>query len=77
MCLYCTVGVQVTIALQPDVVRGMSGTASKLTGTVSHVPGQATGDSSLQEEWGQIPETCQTSGDHFKVELDLCDNTAL
>ena len=50
------------IALQPDVVglvrdvtHGMSDTTSKLTGTVSHVLGQATGDSSFQEEREQNP----------------------
>ena len=64
------------IALQPDVVglvrdvaHGMSDTTSKLTGTVSHVLGQASGDSSFQEEREQNLESCQTSGDHFKAGL--------
>ena len=64
------------IALHPDVVglvrdvaHGMSDTTSKLTGTVSHVLGQASGDSSFQEEREQNLESCQTSGDHFKAGL--------
>lgn len=64
------------IAVQPDVVglvrdvaHGMSDTTSKLTGTVSHVLGHATGDSSFQEEREQNLESCQTSGDHFKAGL--------
>ena len=55
------------IALQLDVVRNLThGTSDATSGTLSHVLGQATGDSSFQEEWEQ---TCQTSGNHFKVEL--------
>ena len=55
------------IALQLDVVRNVTSDAT--SGTVSHVLGQATGDSSFQEEREQNLETCQTSGDCFKVEL--------
>ena len=64
------------IALEPDVVglvrdvtHGVSDTASKLTGTVSHVLGRATGDSSYQEEREQNLENAQSSGDHFKTGL--------
>ena len=64
------------IALQPDVVglvrdvtHGMSDTTSKLTGTVSHVLGQATGDSTYQEEREQNLVSCQSSGDHFQAGL--------
>ena len=64
------------IALNPDVVglvrdvtHGMSDTTSKLTGTVSHVLGQATGDSSYQEEREQNLVSCQSSGDHFQAGL--------
>ena len=42
---------------------------TQLTGTVSHMLGQATLDSSFQEEREQILESCQTSSDHFKAGL--------
>ena len=42
-------------------------THSQLTGTVSHVLGKATFDSSFQEERQQLIDSCQTSGDHFKA----------
>ena len=64
------------IALQPDVVglvrnvaHGMSDTTSKLTGTVSHAIGQATGDNSYQEEREQNLESCHTSSEHFQAGL--------
>uniref|UniRef100_A0A1X7VPU8 Uncharacterized protein n=1 Tax=Amphimedon queenslandica TaxID=400682 RepID=A0A1X7VPU8_AMPQE len=57
------------VGLVRDVTHGMSDTTSKLTGTVSHVLGTATGDSSFQEEREQNLESCQTSGDHFKAGL--------
>ena len=41
----------------------------QLTGTMSHVLGQATLDASFQEERAQLLEGCQTSGDHFKAGL--------
>lgn len=41
----------------------------QLTGTVSHVFGQATLDSSYQEEREQIRESAQSSTDHFKAGL--------
>lgn len=41
----------------------------QLTGTVSHMFGQATLDSSYQEEREQILESCQSSSDHFKAGL--------
>jgi len=41
----------------------------QLTGTVSHVLGRATFDSSYQEEREQNLEGCQTSGDHLKAGL--------
>jgi vacuolar protein sorting-associated protein 13D len=69
-------GVQGMLTTQPDVVglvcnvaHGMSDTTSKLTGTVSHVLGHATGDSTFLEEREQNLESCQTSGDHFKAGL--------
>ncbi len=42
---------------------------SQLTGTLSHVLGKATFDTSYQEEREQILESCQTSGDHLKAGL--------
>ena len=57
------------VGLVRDVTHGMSDTTSKLTGTVSHVLGQATGDSSFQVEREQNLESCQSSGDHFKAGL--------
>ena len=42
---------------------------SQLTGTVSHVLGKATFDSSYQEEREQMLESCQTTGDHLKAGL--------
>lgn len=57
------------VGLVRDVAHGMSDTTSKLTGTVSHVLGTATGDSSFQEEREQNLESCQSSGDHFKAGL--------
>ena len=44
-------------------------TLLQLTGTMSHVLGQATLDSSFQEERAQLLENCHTSGDHFKAGL--------
>ena len=41
----------------------------QLTGTVSHMFGQATLDSSYQEEREQIRESAQSSSDHFKAGL--------
>ena len=41
----------------------------QLTGTVSHVFGQVTLDSSYQEEREQIRESAQSSTDHFKAGL--------
>ena len=41
----------------------------QLTGTVSHMLGKATFDSSYQEEREQMLESCQTSGDHLKAGL--------
>jgi vacuolar protein sorting-associated protein 13D len=58
---------QDVIGLVRDVTHGMSDTTSKLTGTVSHVLGQATFDSSFQEERAQVQEQCQTTGDHLKA----------
>jgi vacuolar protein sorting-associated protein 13D len=58
---------QDVVGLVRDVTHGMSDTTSKLTGTVSHVLGQATFDSSFQEEREQVQEQCQTSGDHLKA----------
>ena len=42
---------------------------SQLTGTVSHVLGKATFDSSFQEEREQIVESAQTGGGYFMAGL--------
>lgn len=43
--------------------------SSQVTGTLSYMLGQATFDSSFQEEREQILEGCQSSGDHFRAGL--------
>lgn len=69
-------GVSGMLSAQPDVVglvrdvaHGMSDTTSKLTGTVSHMFGQATFDSSFQEEREQLLESAQSSSEHFQAGL--------
>jgi vacuolar protein sorting-associated protein 13D len=52
-----------------DVSHGIFDSTSKITGSASYILGQASFDSSYQDEREQMSNTCQTSSDHLSAGL--------